>query len=146
MADVYLVRNLVNSRVYVGGTRNPVSWVWRWHIRLSKTDSANLLEKDIRRYGRKSFKIKILYPNLPLKFLEEMIAYGRRVYKSTDPQSGYNVRERPEKSPRPTGRPKIYATAAERKRAYRQRRALREGRFYGQRWSKHKPKMGGSGR
>src|SRR2546427_5716490 len=31
-----------------------------------------------------------------------------------------------------TGRPKIYATPAERKKAYRQRRALKEGRFYGQ--------------
>jgi group I intron endonuclease len=146
MADVYLIRNLVNGKVYVGGTRNSVSWAWGWHVRLSKSDSANLLEKDIRRYGRKSFKVKILYYNLPLKFLDEMTEYGKAVFKSTDPQSGYNVRERPEKSPRPMGRPRKYATPAERKRAYRQRRALREGRSYGQRWSKHKPKMDGSER
>ena len=146
MADVYLIRNLVNGKVYVGGTRSSVLWVWRWHIRLSKSDSANPLEKDIRRYGRKSFKVKILYYNLPLKFLDEMIEYGKGVYKSTDPKTGYNVREGPEKTIRPIGRPKIYATAADRKRAYRQRRALREGRSYGQRWSKHKPKKGGSER
>jgi hypothetical protein len=146
MADVYLIRNLGNGKAYVGGTRSSVSWVWGWHIRLSKSDSANLLEKDIRRYGRKSFAVKILYPNLPLKFLDEMIEYGRAVFKSTDPQTGYNVREAPEKSSRPKGRPRIYATNADRKRAYRQRRALREGRTYGQRWSKHKPKMGGSER
>jgi hypothetical protein len=146
MADVYLIRNLVNGKVYVGGTRGSVSWVWRWHIRLSKSDSANLLQKDIRRYGRKSFEVRILYPNLPMKFLDEMIEYGRGVFKSTDPRTGYNVREAQEKSSRPIGRPRIYATNAERKRAYRQRRAVRAGRTYGQRWSKHKPKIGGSGR
>jgi hypothetical protein len=144
LADVYLIRNLVNGKTYVGGTRNSVSWVWGWNIRLSKSESANLLQKDIGRYGQNSFEIKILYPNLPLKFLDQMIEYGRAVFKSTDPRSGYNVREASVKSPRPKGRPKIYATNAERKRAYRQRRALREGRNYGQRWSKHKPKMGGS--
>jgi hypothetical protein len=146
MADVYLIRNLVNGKAFVGGTRNSVSWVWGWHIRLSKSDSANLLEREIGRYGQNSFEVRILYPNLPLKFLDEMIAYGRAVFKSTDPQSGYNVRVDPEKSSRRIGRPRIYATNAERKRAYRQRRALREGRTYGQRWSKHKPKMGGSQR
>jgi hypothetical protein len=146
MADVYLIRNLDNGKAYVGGTRSSVSWIWGLHIRLSKSDSANLLQKDIGRYGQNSFEVKILYPNLPLKFLDEMIEYGRAVFKSTDPLSGYNVREGPEKSSRPIGRPRIYATDAERKRAYRQRRALREGRTYGQRWSKHKPKMVGSKR
>jgi hypothetical protein len=142
MADVYMIRNLANGKTYVGGTRSSVAWAWEWHIRLSKSDSANLLEKDIGRYGQKSFKVRILYPNLPLKFLDEMIEYGKAVFKSTDPQTGYNVRENPKKSSRPKGRPRRYATDAERKRAYRQRRALREGRIYGQRWSKQKPKKG----
>ncbi len=144
MADVYLIRNLVNGKVYVGGTRSSISWAWGWHIRLSKSESANLLEQDIDRNGQNSFEVKILYPNLPLKFLDEMIAYGRAVFKSTDPQTGYNVKKEPKKPPRPIGRPRIYATNAERKRAYRQRRALMEGRTYGQRWSKQKPKMGAS--
>jgi group I intron endonuclease len=140
MPDVYLIRNRVNGKVYVGGTFNSVSWAWEWHMKLSKSDSANLLQKDIRKYGQDSFEVKILYPNLPLKFLDEMIEYGRRVFKSTDPRSGYNVRESPEKSSRPIGRPRIHATDAERKRAYRQRRTLREGRTYGQRWSRYKSK------
>ena len=143
MRDVYLIRNLVNGKVYVGGTSNSVSWAWRWHIRLSQSDSTNLLQRDIRRYGRHSFEVKILYPNLPLKFLDEMIEYGRNVFKSTDPQSGYNVRENSGESSRPMGRPRIYDTSAERKRAFRQRRAAKEGRTYGQRWSKHKPKTAG---
>ena len=143
MRDVYLIWNLVNGKVYVGGTSNSVSWAWEWHIRLSQSDSANLLQRDIGKYGQHSFEVKILYPNLPPKFLDEMIEYGRNVFKSTDPQSGYNVREAPEKSSRPIGRPRIYATNAERKRAYRQRSALKEGRTYGQRWSKHKPKVRG---
>ena len=146
MADVYLIRNRVNRKAYVGGTRSSVSWAWDFHIRHSKSDSANPLQRDIARYGRNSFDVRILYPNLPPKFLDEMIEYGRRVFKSTNPQSGYNVREEPEKSPRPRGRPRIYATDAERKRAYRQRRALMDGRIYGQRWSRHNPKLGGSER
>jgi len=141
MADVYLIRNLVNGKVYVGGTRNAVSWVWGWHVRLSRSDSANLLQRDIARYGQHFFEVKILYPNLPLKFLDEMIKYGRSVFNSTDPQSGYNVREAPEKLSRPVGRPRKHASNADRKRAYRQRKALKEGRSYGQRWSKHRPKI-----
>jgi group I intron endonuclease len=147
MPDVYLIRNLVSGKAYVGGTFNSVSWAWKWHVRLSKSDSANLLQKDIRKYGQDSFEVKILYPNLPLKFLDEMIEYGRRVFRSTDPQAGYNLRRKSAKSSRPAGRPKMYRTPAERKRAYaermrayRQRKALRDGRIYGQRWSKHKPK------
>ena len=43
-------------------------------------------------------------------------------------------------APKKTGRPKIYATDAERKRAYRQRKGIRERGIYGQRFSRHKPK------
>ena len=39
------------------------------------------------------------------------------------------------------GRPKKYATHADRMRAYRARKAAREGRIYGQRFSRHKPKL-----
>jgi group I intron endonuclease len=141
MADVYMIRNLANGKTYVGGTRSSVAWAWEWHIRLSKSDSANLLQKDIKRYGKHSFEVRILYPNLPLKFLDEMIEYGKAVFKTTDPQTGYNVGKAPMKSSRPKGRPRRYATDAERKRAYRKRRALKEGRTYGQRWSKRKPKL-----
>jgi len=39
------------------------------------------------------------------------------------------------------GRPKKYATHADRMRAYRERKAASEGRIYGQRFSRHKPKL-----
>jgi hypothetical protein len=38
------------------------------------------------------------------------------------------------------GRPRKYATDAERMRAYRTRKAEKEGRVYGQHWSRYKPK------
>ena len=41
---------------------------------------------------------------------------------------------------KPTGRPRKYATDAERMRAYRIRKAEKEGRVYGQRWSRYRPK------
>ncbi len=140
VADVYLIRNLANRKTYVGGTRSSVSWAWGWHIRLSNSDSADLLQRDIGKYGLNAFEVRILYPNLPIKFLDEMIEYGRAVFKSTNPRTGYNVSKNSQESSRPIGRPRIYATNADRKRAYRQRRALRQGRSYEQRWSKHKPK------
>jgi hypothetical protein len=40
-----------------------------------------------------------------------------------------------------TGRPRKYATDAERMRAYRIRKAEKEGRVYGQHWSRHKPRL-----
>jgi len=40
-----------------------------------------------------------------------------------------------------TGRPRKYATDAERMRAYRIRKAEKEGRVYGQHWSRYKPKL-----
>jgi hypothetical protein len=40
-----------------------------------------------------------------------------------------------------TGRPRIYATDAEGKRAYRQRKGIRERGIYGQRFSRHKPQL-----
>jgi hypothetical protein len=40
-----------------------------------------------------------------------------------------------------TGRPRKYATDAERIRAYRKRKAEKEGRVYGQHWSRYKPKL-----
>lgn len=41
------------------------------------------------------------------------------------------------------GRPRKYATDAERMRENRRRKAEKEGRVYGQRWSRHKPKLSG---
>jgi hypothetical protein len=38
------------------------------------------------------------------------------------------------------GRPKKYATDAERMRGYRIRKAAKEGRVYGQHWSRYRPK------
>jgi hypothetical protein len=40
-----------------------------------------------------------------------------------------------------TGRPRKYATDAERMRAYRTRKAEKEGRVHGQHWSRYKPKL-----
>ena len=40
------------------------------------------------------------------------------------------------------GRPRKYATDAERMRGYRIRKAEKEGRVYGQHWSRHKPRLG----
>jgi hypothetical protein len=40
-----------------------------------------------------------------------------------------------------TGRPRKYATDAERMRAYRIRKAEKEGRVYEQHWSRHKPRL-----
>ena len=39
------------------------------------------------------------------------------------------------------GRPRKCATDAERMRAYRIRKAEKEGRLYGQHWSRHKPRL-----
>jgi len=54
---------------------------------------------------------------------------------------GRRLTEKQKEALKRTGRPRKYATDADRVRAYRMRKAAKEGRFYGQHWSRHKPRL-----
>jgi group I intron endonuclease len=93
---IYLIRNKVNGKVYVGQTRRTLEARWEQHVRDSRRSSVTEIHghaicRAIRKYGPENFSIEFLYYNLPQKFVDEMEIYGVRVFHSNDGRHGYNM-------------------------------------------------------
>lgn len=89
---VYIIRNTVNNKVYVGSTINSFSKRWCCHRkRLNKGihHSAHL-QSAWNKYGSSSFNFEIVEVVHPTK-CREREKYYIELYKATNPKLGYNV-------------------------------------------------------
>lgn len=57
---VYLITNRVNDKQYVGQTVRTLKQRWSSHIYASRHNAKYAISKAIRKYGKKSFTIKVL--------------------------------------------------------------------------------------
>jgi len=86
---IYLIRNLINRKVYVGLTSRTIRERFRGHLRVLRNGCALSLYEDMRNYGVESFELKRLakatvaeLPDLERHFIEK--------YDSQNPKYGYN--------------------------------------------------------
>lgn len=63
---VYLIRNCVNGKVYVGKTERrqapdkALAWRWRTHCRVAERGGSAMLHRAIRKYGAASFSVEVI--------------------------------------------------------------------------------------
>lgn len=81
---VYLVRNLINGKRYIGKTSGPnaalaIKRRWREHVRLARKGANYVLSKAIRKYGMENFAIGPLHimSNEPGSFAMEVMEIAR---------------------------------------------------------------------
>lgn len=86
---IYVIRNTVNSKVYIGQTRVSVDIRWKEHLRHAKYGD-QVINRAMRKYGVDNFYIETLeICNLEVIDYREM--YYIDLYDSTNKSKGYNV-------------------------------------------------------
>lgn len=95
-AIIYLITCLVNNKVYVGFTTQPLEKRFKRHISDSKSKSPKcLLHKAIKKYGVENFNIKILAKSPNVEYCREVLElYYIKQYNSyihTEESNGYNM-------------------------------------------------------
>jgi len=87
---IYLLRNKINNKIYIGQTKMCINERLRKHIKPSK-DNNQIITKAIRKYGEENFVCEILFY---AKSFEEMNIKEVEFifeYKCLDKKIGYNV-------------------------------------------------------
>lgn len=87
---IYLHRNLINNKVYIGMTCNTTSPNTRW--RNGKGYCNQPFYKDIQKYGWDNFEHIIIENNIPTDKINERENYWIKYYNADNPQFGYNGR------------------------------------------------------
>lgn len=86
---IYIIRNTINNKVYIGQTRTSVSQRWVEHLRHARYGE-QVINRAMRKYGVDKFYIKTL-EICDIKYLDEREIYYIDLYNSTDKSRGYNV-------------------------------------------------------
>lgn len=85
---IYIIKNRINNKLYIGQTTQSVESRFKQHLRCSKSNSIQLISKAIKKYGKSNFYVEILEECL----IEELNAkeeYYIELYDSFN--SGYNL-------------------------------------------------------
>lgn len=86
---IYIIKNTINSKVYIGQTKNSVEQRRKEHLRHAKYGD-QVINRAMRKYGVDKFYIETLeICNIKLIDYREM--YYIDLYDSTDKSKGYNV-------------------------------------------------------
>lgn len=86
---IYIIRNTVNSKVYIGQTRTSVEQRWREHLRHAQYGD-QVINRAMKKYGVNKFYIETL-EICDIKVLDEREIYYIDLFDSTDKSKGYNV-------------------------------------------------------
>lgn len=87
---IYIIRNDINSKVYIGQTFRSIEERWKEHLRskCSKNESHMLIKRAILKYGREHFTISKL-EECDVSKLNEREMYYIKLYNSY--KEGYNM-------------------------------------------------------
>ena len=86
---IYIIRNTVNSKVYIGQTKTSVEQRWQEHLRHAKYGT-QIINRAMRKHGVDKFYIETL-EICTLDVLDYREVYYIDLYDSTDKTKGYNV-------------------------------------------------------
>ena len=86
---IYILRNTVNNKVYIGQTKVSVTTRWQEHLRHTKYGD-QIINRAMRKYGIDKFYVETLeICNIDVIDYREM--YYIDLYDSTNKSKGYNV-------------------------------------------------------
>lgn len=86
---IYIIKNIVNSKVYIGQTRTSVEQRWKEHLRHAQYGD-QVINKAMRKYGINKFYIETL-EICSIELLDYREMYYIELYNSADKSKGYNV-------------------------------------------------------
>lgn len=86
---IYIIRNTVNSKVYIGQTRTSVSQRWKEHLRHARYGD-QIINRAMKKYGVDKFYIETL-EICDVEVLDYREMYYIDLYDATDKSKGYNV-------------------------------------------------------
>jgi group I intron endonuclease len=86
---IYIIRNTINSKVYIGQTRTSVKQRWQEHLRHAKYGD-QIINKAMKKYGVSNFYIETL-EICDIEVLDEREIYYIDLYDSTNKSKGYNI-------------------------------------------------------
>jgi group I intron endonuclease len=92
---IYLIRNLLNGKIYVGQTTKSLAQRWAGHLRdarYSKTGTGYPLYNAIRKYGPDGFQMVLLHQAFSPEELNAMEVRAIWAWGSLETDGGYNVR------------------------------------------------------
>ena len=87
---IYIIRNKVNTKVYVGQTTVSIKLRFQNHLSAARHDKDYVIGKAIRKYGEQNFYIELLEECLSSE-LNEREMYWISFFNSTDNKCGYNI-------------------------------------------------------
>ena len=92
MGNIYIIRNTINDKVYVGQTKLTVAQRFAIHVKPSyvKNRGNNPMYKDIAKYGKECFYAELLEDNVPDSEMDDREMYYIEKYDSI--RKGYNIR------------------------------------------------------
>ena len=120
MAFIYLIRNLINGKGYVGQTEMTIARRWSGHKSAAKSSSA-LLHRAIRKYGNENFSITTVASCDPL-LLNDLEKHYIKFYGTHfSTGHGYNLTEGGDNPPSAKGLKRSPETRARMSKAAKNR-------------------------
>ncbi len=89
MYDIYLIKNNINNKLYVGQTRQGYITRFRQHIKLLKSNESQAIHKAIKKYGKSNFFVELIETCNSLDELNEREEFWIKHYDSY--HYGYNL-------------------------------------------------------
>lgn len=86
---IYIIKNSVNDKVYIGQTKNSIEQRWKEHLRHAKYGN-QIINRAMKKYGIDKFNIETL-ETCDIAQLDYKEMYYINLYDSTDKSKGYNV-------------------------------------------------------
>lgn len=86
---IYIIRNTINDKVYIGQTKTSVENRWKEHLRHARYGD-QVINRAMNKYGIDKFYVETL-EICDLDVLDEREIYYIELYNSTNKSKGYNV-------------------------------------------------------
>lgn len=87
---IYIIRNTINDKVYVGQTKVSLRLRFQNHLSASRNGKDYIIGKAIRKYGEDKFYIELL-EECAIEELNEREKYWISFFNSTNNKFGYNI-------------------------------------------------------
>ena len=87
---IYIIRNTVNDKVYVGQTHVSIKLRFQNHLSAARRGLDYVIGKAIRKYGEDKFYVELLEECL-IEELNEREKYWIKFFKATNNRFGYNM-------------------------------------------------------
>ena len=93
--EIYIIKNFVNGKYYVGQTIQSSQERFSQHIReayaKNRKEYNYCISRGIRKYGKEAFDFAVLAEQVPIDDLDIVEDHYIDMYNTTNPEFGYNM-------------------------------------------------------